>query len=419
LGKRRRIDAKSSKSKSGIVVVLAICAIAILFTFVLIITNTEAIRLDPALRGTSEYWRYIRLLTILGAQGWLMLMVVPLAVVLGIQGGIRKSKRKRLTYKATQGIAYLRETFDDLNPATVSLLMDLRIDYKKDINATLLRMYHKGSIDFEDGQINLADEAHCTEPCEKELFEILKTGSISHQRVYQWGENRKAEAVNKGLLAPGKHSKGFRVFRNCCGGCCLSIFLYIAVSVVFGILLFTGLPGEMSPERSAVIIQTLDRMDAATQRMVDPEDAIISILDQLLLQDSFFTLAELEVVNQELRGFAVVFMVWLLIFYITPYLILRALAHEVSSEGLERTAEGHRRTEEVDALKRFIRDFGDFSQAEKEHVSLWEDFLVFAIVLEENKSIVRNISRLSKNGIRDMELVSAANSQYEASELGL
>jgi len=348
----------------------------------------------------------------MASQMWIMLLTIPFALVLGFQGGLRKSRKKRLTYKATQGIKYLRETFEDLNPATVSLLMDLSIDHKKDINATLLRMYHKGSIGFDDKKINLIDENRCTEPCERELFEILKSGRISQDSMYQWGENRKSETVQRGFLAKAKMGKGLRVLRNCCSCCCVALLLWFVIYFASGMLVLYRMRGG-----SWYLDPTDPRWEGLyrvfTVARDGPSNAVDAILDEFLLRDSYFTQQELAEFNDYLRAVIVVLAIILAMFFIPPFLVLKAISQEISYDGLERTPEGHRRTEEVAALQRFIRDFGDFSQSEKEHVILWDDFLVFAIVLEENDIIVRDISNISKNGIRDMELVNWANSQYE------
>jgi hypothetical protein len=42
-------------------------------------------------------------------------------------------------------------------------------------------------------------------------------------------------------------------------------------------------------------------------------------------------------------------------------------------------------------MQRYIHEFSLLSDMEKEQVKLWEEFLVYAIVLEENEEIVSNI----------------------------
>jgi len=413
LGKRRRMESKGpigSTLKYPLVVILVVCAISVIFSYFTIRANIEFLGIGTAIRHTNEAQRYIMLLTIILSQCILLLASIPLAMILGGNSGARKTRRERLTYKATQGIDYLRETFTDINPATASLLMDLQIDYKKDINATLLRMYHKGSVDISGDNITLLNHTLCTEPCEAELFHILRNGRITGQAMWQWGENRKREAVQRGLL---QHKKS-RGIKGCCIGCCISAFILFAIVFILPGIIAATAHGFMANGRYEESFENIVRRLESIQGMADSLDTAIELLERTFLQGNSLTIEELQEMNRLFRGPIITFMLLILIFFAIPYMFTRSLSYQTSTDGLARTKEGHRRTEEVAALKRFIRDFGNFSMSEKEHVVLWEDFLVFAIVLEENTSIVKDIGRISKNGIRDMEFVSVAENQYEA-----
>ncbi len=49
--------------------------------------------------------------------------------------------------------------------------------------------------------------------------------------------------------------------------------------------------------------------------------------------------------------------------------------------------------EQVFGIKNFIHDFSLLSEKEKEEVMLWNEFLIYAIVLEENSIIINEISK--------------------------
>jgi len=400
-----------STIKYPIVVVFVVCAVAVVISYFTIRANIDFIGVDAAIRHTNEARQYMRLLTIVLTLCILLLATIPLAMILGGNSGARKSRNKRLTYKATQGIEYLRETFTDINPAIASLLMDLQVDYKKDINATLLRMYHKGAVDIGSDNITLVNYALCTEPCEAELFYILQSGKITQHAMWQWGENRKREAVHKGLL---QHKKS-RGIKGCCFGCCIfTVILFAALLILPGIMAATAYRFMASEIYEQSFENIASRLESI-QDIANSLDTAIDLLEQTLLLGNSFTSEDLQAINQLLNRLIITLMLIIVILFIVPYMFTRALSYQTSPDGLARTKQGHRRTEEVAALKRFIRDFGNFSMSEKEHVVLWEDFLVFAIVLEENTSIVNEIGRISKNGIQDMAFVTVVENQYEAS----
>jgi len=60
---------------------------------------------------------------------------------------------------------------------------------------------------------------------------------------------------------------------------------------------------------------------------------------------------------------------------------------------LQRTIKGDELAEKALGLKNFINEFSKLSEKTKEEVMLWDDVLVYAVVLEENDAIIENIMR--------------------------
>ena len=57
--------------------------------------------------------------------------------------------------------------------------------------------------------------------------------------------------------------------------------------------------------------------------------------------------------------------------------------------------------EYVYGMKNFIHDYSNLSEADKSQLALWDDYLIYAVVLEENEQIVADIRkmRLQNGGI--------------------
>lgn len=71
---------------------------------------------------------------------------------------------------------------------------------------------------------------------------------------------------------------------------------------------------------------------------------------------------------------------------------------------IERTDYGNLMAECIYGMKNFIHDYSNLSEADKRQVVLWEDYLVYAVVLEENEQIVDEITKtrrevLCQNGL--------------------
>ena len=63
---------------------------------------------------------------------------------------------------------------------------------------------------------------------------------------------------------------------------------------------------------------------------------------------------------------------------------------------IRRTAHGNEMAECIYGMKNFIHDYSNLSQADQEQVVLWDDYLIYAVVLEENQQIVAEIMERRK-----------------------
>lgn len=73
----------------------------------------------------------------------------------------------------------------------------------------------------------------------------------------------------------------------------------------------------------------------------------------------------------------------------------------------ERTKESKILVEQIAGIKNYIHDFSLLSEKDKENVVLWNDFLIYAVLLEENEKIIddicqyKNIDLNKFNNIKD------------------
>jgi len=73
----------------------------------------------------------------------------------------------------------------------------------------------------------------------------------------------------------------------------------------------------------------------------------------------------------------------------------------------ERTKESKILVEQIAGIKNYIHDFSLLSEKDKENVVLWNDFLIYAVLLEENEKIIddicqyKNIDLNKFNNVKD------------------
>ena len=102
---------------------------------------------------------------------------------------------------------------------------------------------------------------------------------------------------------------------------------------------------------------------------------------------------------------AFIVLTFLFMFLLPVVAVVRTvMALSSSMVWLKRTEEGEILTAQISGLKNFIRDFSNLAEAEKEQLVLWDDFLIYAVVLEENEGIIEDIFRMKNLNYRDFRL---------------
>ncbi|MDR0325808.1 MAG: DUF2207 domain-containing protein [Oscillospiraceae bacterium] len=328
----------------------------------------------PELRETREYRTLMALIIIMCMECVILFAFPAKAVVIAVLSGRKKAYSELAAYTSVHGIEYYRDFLKGISPADISILMDLQVEDDKDISATLLRLYDKKAVDFERGRIIRSDAGNATlTRGEQELLDMLRqgNGSLTAADKAIWKRNRIEDAVNAGLVEkdpklekrmPGKH------YVSCCLTGCLSGFALPVVAGILGLLFF--------------------RLD------FDKIKRFMTVEWGDLSREWYSNVEYLPDLIEAFQ-FAALFGLALMLCFTFPYLwaIRNISYYRIRMRNkLIRTAKGNELTEKVAGLKRFINEFSSLSQKRKEEVVLWNDFLVYAVVLEENNRIIRDIS---------------------------
>ena len=135
----------------------------------------------------------------------LILIYIPIRI-----STVEKVK-KNMRYKVVDNIEYYRDKFESISPAEMSLILDLEIERKKDISATLLSLNIKGLLDFEDDKIKLKNSGNLEnlKPSERYLFEALKDGTLDGMDMSNWEKVCIKEAMDDGYIINAKQKRNF------------------------------------------------------------------------------------------------------------------------------------------------------------------------------------------------------------------
>ncbi len=308
--------------------------------------------------GIFDDWTALETYTLALALSYFILsmLIIPVllaAVALGIQMGKARRIRDDSTFVPIQHIDYYRDNLNEINPALASLLIDLDIYGRKDVVATLLRMHNKKAICIQkNGSISVtAKNTKKLDNSENELMRYIKNGKLNSKKSFsQWRQNRFCEAEHLGYI------KKKAVNRDNTGTKYIAIALFCEV---IGLSLWG-------------VFLHLDLYDIKS--VVD----LVKSCACLLLVNMFT--------------------------FVPFYLVFKMVSYRIRGDVLwERTALGNEMAEKIAGLSRFIHEFSLLSEAKKEQVALWDDYLVYAIVLEENEQIVREISKQYKINLHSFD----------------
>ena len=313
----------------------------------------------------------------------LILIYIPIRI--STVGKVKKNMR----YKVVDNIEYYRDKFESISPAEMSLILDLEIERKKDISATLLSLNIKGLLDFEDDKIKLKNSGNLEnlKPSERYLFEALKDGTLDGMDMSNWEKVCIKEAMDDGYIINAKQKRKF-FWKS-------TLLLILAILMLFySIGKFTKNIDEYSKAVNEVQ-EEMETINSNLEKIVGKDDKQLTNEDEIKLKEEYMPIAKDAIgkIGEPLvLGLMIIGSIALIIGLIF-YKIARIAIYKsgYGENKYERTKEGKILVEQIAAMQRYIHEFSLLSDMEKEQVKLWEEFLVYAIVLEENEEIVSNI----------------------------
>lgn len=256
------------------------------------------------------------------------------ALYFGIRYTIKKIEKKNLTYNASKDILYYREALESLTPFEISILTNLNIEERKDVAATILWYQNKKYIDIKNEEFIFYDNINLTEK-DKYFLTFLKTKDLGYLESYKNMIYEELK-IKKYIVENDYHSKTIQsIIKN--------------ILIIIGLFILTiGL----------ILLNVFFIKNMVLQKIID---LVIIIID-------------LIITYKKVASFMI------------------GYANRKSK--YQRTITGEEKTTYIHALQNFIHDFSNLKDYDKEQIILWEDFLIYAIVLEQNDKIVENIAKM-------------------------
>lgn len=254
------------------------------------------------------------------------------------------------TYVPIQGIEFYRDKLTGLTPGMISFLVNLKFEQQKDINSMIMYYEHLGVIETNNDAIIVKDYNHPKlTASDKKLLTFLSNPEKEAAQYINWTNAETQKCIEKGYITKkGVQYYLKRIIKLILVGIIVAWLIKIAASIVIKIITENVfLSTEVPPETKNTILIIFIVVCF-----------ILAIIEMALaFGGPIFLITDFKTKS--------------------PYL---------------RTKLGNQITEQIHGLKRFIKEFSNLESSTKKELILWEEFLIYAVVLEENTKIIDEIT---------------------------
>lgn len=295
-----------------------------------------------------------------------VILTFPILIIYrGARKSIRRNDLARASYDATIGFPYFRRVMENWSPAVVDYVISLSLNVESSFAATILDLEYREYIECKGRTIVVKKRDEQLPWNELVLLDILADeGKVSPDALRRWEAAVRREALDTKLLRyPQDKVNLLRRFLLC---------MVLCVIGYFSIMTFTP----------------------SIQGLVD--DSFLQLINSSAMQPYLYSDITLELLAQVMGEMVVqqyvlmlaaslLFSLLGLLLFLAPLGFLSSLiGYFICKPCYSRTRAGNVMMEQAAALRAFLRDFSNLSEADQEQVALWGPYLVYAVALGEN-----------------------------------
>ena len=326
---------------------------------------------------------------------------IILAIYLAYRIPRKRILKQNTKYEVIENIDYFRERFEGITPPEISLLTDLEIETKKDLAASILNLYNKKLVSFNDKKEIVIDKDVSIDnirESDKLLYSFLLNNNLNMISIKEWKKVATNEAISDGYIVEKGKKQGF--FSSAVSTIVKWLGVLFLSAIIGGCYLVTPVGQKL--------MDNMDKYEVITKDIEDQQVIIDMIKNDKEFKQLTYDIYVESIPVAVVGTFAVVALFAL--FSMPFYLRARAITYHFvdANDKYDRTSEGKVLVEQIVGMKNFIHDFSNLSQSQKEEVVLWNDFIIYAILLEENEKIIKEILKVKK---MDVNILDSVNKQ--------
>lgn len=236
---------------------------------------------------------------------------------------------------------YFRDILKDYSIVTLSYIDDYELSFPKDLITILLSLINKKIIEIKNGKIvvtNNLENMSDVNIFEKYVLDHLDNGYLVNISQTELRRMAQDASVDQGLL---EYRSGFKFNRK-------HFFLFFGFPfIVFCFMIFL-----------AFMLET-------------------EIINYLIL---VFLLGYVVIAAYRVFSF----------FYHIVYGVKKIKMPYI------RTKKGNEINEKLEGLKAYIKDFGSLEEKESKEIILWEEYLIYSVLFNQNEKVILEYSNLIK-----------------------
>lgn len=259
-------------------------------------------------------------------------------IYFGVKIANKKYNKERIEKVDLKNDSYYRDILPKYSPAVLSYVDDFKIN-KEDIVATLLMLELKGKIKIKDDSIVLLDDTiDALEENEKYILNKVKENTLKDINILEYTSIVRNDALKKGLL---QEKQGVK--KNIKRRIIINTIVYLFILIGF----------SMTPNF-----------------LVIASGSATMILGFILLMILFAFL---------------VFMPYSTIVYISHYKMLNTLDPYIRND------KGKMINLKLEGLRKYLVEFSKIEEKTKEQLILWEEYLVYSVILGINTKVIEEV----------------------------
>lgn len=258
---------------------------------------------------------------------------------IGVRVAYKKYNKEKLDKIDLKNNSYYRDIISKYSPAVLSYIDDFKLE-EKDIVATLMSLELKQKLTIKDGIKIINDNEENLDKNEKYIFKKLKSNILKNINMLEFEEKVKKDCLDYNLLEENKDIK-----KNIIKKLIFYVFVYILIVVSFSNFpdFFNSIPNK------------------TIAMLLLPVILILFFIMIIFLFATIIYLGKYYRLNKQ-----------------NPYI---------------RNKQARNINKKLEGLRKYVKDFSQLSESQYNEIVLWEDYLIYSVILGQNSKIVKEIMK--------------------------